>query len=150
MEGMISKDLLPIQTEYYATYGMQWRMDRWSTGLITKLLEITHGQWLYRNVVVHDTTAGRLALARKEEILAQIEEQMAKGGDDLLESEQYLMEVNLDGIDESHGTHHEYWLLAIRAARIAGALAREQDGRPAGRGVQRRSVSRPRDGHDYG
>lgn len=150
MEGMIATSLLPLQKEYYAMHGMQWRIGRWASGLITKLLEITHGQWLYRNVVVHDSTAGRLALTRKEEILSQIEEQMARGGDDLLESEQYLMEVNLDGIDECHGHHHEYWLLAIQAARIAGALAREQDGRPAGRGVRRRSVARPRDGQDYG
>ena len=150
MEGMISKEMLPIQREYYAIHGMQWKLDQWARGLITKLLEVTHGQWLYRNVVVHDATAGRLALTRKEEILSQIEEQMARGGEDLLEADQYLMEVNLDGIDGVHGAHHEYWLLAIRSARIASALAREQDGRPAGRGVRRRSVSRPGDSHDYG
>ena len=122
--------------------GMKW--------LITKLLEVTHGQWLYRNVVVHDATAGRLALTRKEEILSHIEEQMTRGGEDLLEADQYLMEVNLDGIDEMQGSHLEYWLLAIRSARVASALAREHDGRPAGRGVSRRSVSRPGDSHDYG
>lgn len=150
MEGMISKDILPIQKEYYALHGMQWRLDRWSRGLITKLLEVTHGQGLYRNVVVHDATAGRLALTRKEEILSHIEEQMIRGGEDLLEADQYLMEVNLDGIDEVQGSHLEYWLLAIRSTRVASALAREHDGRPAGRGVRRRSVSRPGDSHDYG
>ena len=89
-------------------------------------------------------------MTRKEEILSHIEEQMIRGGEDLLEADQYLMEVNLDGIDEMQGSHLEYWLLAIRSARVASALAREQDGRPAGRGVRRRSVSRPGDSHDYG
>lgn len=28
-------------------------VDKWATGLIIKLLELTHRQWLYRNVVVH-------------------------------------------------------------------------------------------------
>ena len=82
--------------------------------------------------------------------MSQIEEQMTRGGEDLLDEDQYLMEVNLDDIDESRGTQQEYWLLAIRAARIAGALGREQDGRPAGRGVRRRAAAHPMDGHDYG
>jgi hypothetical protein len=38
----------------------------WSVGLVTKLLEVTHGQWLYRNVHVHDRVTGERLLPRKE------------------------------------------------------------------------------------
>ena len=127
MEGMISRGILEVQREHYALSGSQWRLEKWATGLVIKLMEITHGQWLYRNVVVHDATDGRLSLIRKEDILAQIEEQLAMGGEDLLDEDQYLMEVNLDGLEDSNGSRHEYWLLAIRSARVASAIAREQD-----------------------
>jgi hypothetical protein len=68
---------------------------------------------------------GRLAITRKEDIEAQIEEQLARGGEDLLEEDQYLMEVNLGALQESNGEQHEYWLLAIRAAWIAGRISCE-------------------------
>ena len=90
--------------------------------LVVRLLEVTHGQWLYRNVVVHDPVGGTKASIRKEDICAQIEEQLQRGGEGLLDEDAYLMEVNLDDLAETSGERHEYWLLAIRAARIAGQL----------------------------
>jgi hypothetical protein len=97
-------------------------IERWSTGLITKLLEVTHGQWLYRNVQVHDTVSGELASLRKEEIQMEIEKQQELGGDGLLEEDKYLLEVNLDDLENTSGEQQEYWLLAIRAAREARRL----------------------------
>ena len=40
----------------------------WTKGLIVRLIEITHGQWLYQNVQVHDTVTGLHATRRKEEL----------------------------------------------------------------------------------
>jgi hypothetical protein len=47
---------------------------RWTKGLVLKLLEATHGQWLYRNVKIHDEVPGTLAMTSKEEIQRQIED----------------------------------------------------------------------------
>ncbi len=47
LEGMISKEITGIQQHYYALNGMQMSLEKWSSGLITRLLEITHGQWIY-------------------------------------------------------------------------------------------------------
>ena len=41
-----------------------------------KLLEATHGQWLYRNVVVHDIVGGLEAVKRKQELQSEIERQV--------------------------------------------------------------------------
>ena len=79
MEGMTSKEILIIQQEY-----MDLRGDRgtpttptyWSKGLIVHLIEIKHGQWLYRNVYVHDTVTGLHATRRKEESQKEIEDQI--------------------------------------------------------------------------
>jgi hypothetical protein len=55
-------------------------VDNWSAGLVMKLLEVIHGQWLYRNVHVHDIFTGERARMRKEEILNELEYQIALGG----------------------------------------------------------------------
>jgi len=90
--------------------------------LITKLLEVTHGQWLYQNIQVHDKVAGTLATLRKEEIQMEIEEQQALGTDGLLDEDCHLGECNLGDLEDTSGIKETYWLLAIKAAREAGRL----------------------------
>ena len=135
MEGMVSQRIIDIQEEYFALRGTSWKLDKWASGLVIRLLEVTHGQWLYRNVMVHDATTGHLAMAKKEEIAAKIVEQYDLGVGDMLAEDQYLLEVNLRDLQESTGEQHEYWLLAIQAAWVAGEIARGR---------------LPTDGTDYG
>ena len=73
LEGMILAEITTIQRQYMAVNGSRMSLDKWCTGLITRLLEITHGQWLYRNYIVHDPVSGTIATAKKEELLAEIE-----------------------------------------------------------------------------
>jgi len=42
MEGMISKEFVKLQREYFIACGYMMSIERWSSGLITRLLEITH------------------------------------------------------------------------------------------------------------
>ena len=103
MEGMISKEIVEIQSDHNTMAGSKLGIDTWSRGLITKLLETTHGQWLYRNVVVHDRKSGAAATKRKEEIQMEIEKQQELGEDGLLDSDKYLMEVNLNNLETTSG-----------------------------------------------
>jgi hypothetical protein len=98
---------------------------KWTSGLITWLLEITHGQWMYRNYIVHDPVLGTLGTARKEELLLEIERQKELGDADLLEEDKYLAEVNLEEMAMVSGGRQHYWLLAIQTAQNA-KLLREQ------------------------
>jgi hypothetical protein len=50
MEGMISKRIRGIQALHSKVEGTTISPEQWATGLVIKLLEITHGQWLYRCV----------------------------------------------------------------------------------------------------
>jgi hypothetical protein len=92
-------------------------LDKWCTGLITRLLEITHGQWVYRNYIVNDPVSGTIATAKKEEVLVEIERQRELGGSGLFEEDKYLAEVNLEEMATSSGEWQHYWLLAIQTAR---------------------------------
>ena len=68
MEGMVSKELIKIQTTYYETHGGKYTPTSWVRQLVIQLLEITHGQWLYRNVQVHDNVSGIVVTERKQKI----------------------------------------------------------------------------------
>jgi hypothetical protein len=117
LEGMISTEVSAIQRQYMTVNGSRMSLDKWCAGLITRLLEITHGQWIYRNYIVHDPISGTLATAKKEELLAEIERQRELSDNGLLEEDKYLAEVNLEDMATSSGERQHYWLLAIQTAR---------------------------------
>ena len=81
MEGMISKEMLVIQQRHLTQIvtGSTWTISAWAKGLVVKLLETTHGQWLYRNVHVHDTITSNHAVCRKEAIRREIRMQLDMG-----------------------------------------------------------------------
>ena len=122
MEGMVAKEMRQIQDTYSKVEGSAISLVSWTTGLVIKLLEITHGQWLYRNIQVHDKVSGTLATLRKEEIQMEIEEQQALGSEGLMEEDCHLGECNLGDLEDTSGITETYWLLAIKAAREAGRL----------------------------
>jgi hypothetical protein len=72
LEGMISKEITVIQRLFYALNRSHLSLKKWFSRLITGLMEITHGQWLYRNYIVHDLVYGTIATARNENLLLEI------------------------------------------------------------------------------
>ena len=67
------------------------------------LMQNTHGQWLYRNVQIHDMVLGTQAALRKEAIQKEIEEQMELGDAGLLEEDNWVLEVNLGNLENTQG-----------------------------------------------
>jgi hypothetical protein len=126
MEGMVCKQARVLPSLYHFRAGTSVLPERWATGLIQKLMEATHGQWLYRNVQLHDEAAGTQATLRKEAIQKEIKEQLETGGDGLFEEDQWMMEVNLGDMEKTSGEQEQYWLLAIKAAREAICLQRQR------------------------
>ena len=122
MEGMIGRRIREIQAAFAVTNGSRITPDQWASGVVIKLLEATHGQWLYRCIQVHNRVQGTTATQRKEDLQREIEEQQDQGFDGLLEEDQFLREVNLEDLESTSGERQEYWLVAVRAAREAGLL----------------------------
>ncbi len=98
---------------------------RWISGLITQLLQVTHTQWIYQCVLVHNPTTGMLVSAQKEELLKEIEHQLSLGPESLAEKDRFLLECNFDSIITTNGDHQEYWLLAFQASREASRIHTE-------------------------
>jgi hypothetical protein len=116
MEGMVCCRARDIKIIYSTVEGSSIPPLDWTEGLVIKLLEATHGQWLYWCVQIHDNATGTRVMACKKEILQEIERQLELGMEDLLDEDQYLAEINLDDLESSSGERQEYWLLAIHAA----------------------------------
>ncbi len=103
MEGMIYRQAWDVQDAYSSVEGSNISSCQWAQGLVVKLLETTHGQWLYWSVQVHDKVAGTCIIACKEEIQHEIERQLELGTEDLLDVDQYLAEVNTGDLESGSG-----------------------------------------------
>jgi len=123
--GMVSHKLLTIQSTHLHTAETSHQSTRWIAGLITQLLQVTHTQWIYRCVLVHDRNTGILISTHKAALLEEIEHQLSLGPEDLAEEDRFLLECNFDDITTTTGEAQGYWLLGIQAAREASRLRRE-------------------------
>mgnify|MGYP006897671822 CR=1 FL=1 len=54
MMGMLSKQMAAVQSTYLLQHQSARPVLKWLSGLITQLLQVTHCQWIYRCVLVHD------------------------------------------------------------------------------------------------
>ena len=87
MEGMICKEIRRIQRIHAGLQASRLSAAKWGVGLVAKLLEVTHGQWLYRNIQVHDKISGTLVTLRKEELQLEIEQLQELGTAGLLDED---------------------------------------------------------------
>ncbi len=74
--GMVSKKLLPIQSAFSHSSISSSNATRWISGLITQLLQVTHTQWIYQCILVHDCMTGRIISAHKKNLLKEVEHQL--------------------------------------------------------------------------
>ena len=123
MEGMFSGHMVCIQKDYHQWSGDGLSAKVWAGQLVVRLLEITHAQWVYRKIQVHDETRGTLRMAQKEQLLQEIEEEMELGFEGFLDMDRSLASVALEDLEHSGGQSQEYWLAAERAAQAASEIA---------------------------
>ncbi len=76
MEGTLLKKLVGLQADYRAQTGEGRNVLSWAKQLVIPLLEVTHVQWIYRNIQVHDETQGTLRTQEKEMLQWEIEVEM--------------------------------------------------------------------------
>jgi hypothetical protein len=111
--GIVSKKLLQIQSAHLSQCNSGRTAKKWISGFITKLLQEMHSQWIYRCVLVHDRTMGTLISAHKDELLKEIDHQLALGPEGLAEEDRFLLECNFEDMVSTNWEQQEYWLLAI-------------------------------------
>ena len=94
----------------------------WTEQFISKLLQITHSQWIYCNVLLHDRRQGYLHTKSAEKIMWEIESLSSLAPEDVPEASRFLLEINFTELSKFHIETQKYWTLAMTAACTAQEL----------------------------
>ena len=123
-EGRVSRLFYRTQHFHLATSTTSYlNGDDWMKQFISRILRITHSQWIYRNLTLHDQARGHLRLKQRLDVLEQIEELMDMDPRDIPEDSKFLLEFDFDRLRTSDLENQQYWVFAVQAARKAGKRA---------------------------
>ncbi len=121
-EGYISAQFYNIQHFHLSMSSSYLNGLDWTKQFISKILQITHSQWIYRNISLHDKKQGYLQNKRSEDLLREILELLELSPDKVPEGSRFLLEVNFTELTSSHLETQRYWTLAVNAALTAKQL----------------------------
>jgi hypothetical protein len=124
LEGKISKQFYHIQQAYLAGSQSPMNGRDWVKSFISELLVISHTQWLFRNITLHDKRQGYIATTRRKELLTEIEKLHNTPIEDIPPESRFLLDCDLDELKASDNDYQEHWIDAILAARRAGLRLR--------------------------
>jgi len=120
MEGRISEHFYSIQNYYLSMSTSYLNGGDWMRKFITKLLHITHSQWIYRNFRLHDQKQGYLRLKDRISVLVEIETLADTAPEEVPPESKFLLEFDLDRLCDAPLENQQYWVHAMKAARCAG------------------------------
>ncbi len=124
LHGKLSVAIAKIQEIHCTLSSCCMTGDNWMKHIITKLLQVLHSQWLYRNFTLHDITRGYLRLQCRKEVLKEVDHLMDTNLDEIPQGSQYLLEIDFTSLYNASFERQSYWVLAMKAARWAGCRAK--------------------------
>ena len=124
-EGKVAERLKEMQEAYLLGAPTRMLIDTWMKGFIEQLLNVTHSQWIYRNITKHHHTNGTIKLAARRDVLKEIEQQLDQGLNNIPPECRWLLEIDPDTIYTRRLEDQQHWLDAVNAARSAGIHAAE-------------------------
>jgi len=139
LEGKVSKQFLVIQQRYLAGTSTKLNGKDWMNKFIANLLNISHTQWLFRNVTLHDKIHGFLVSARRQDFIKTIEKLHDLPPSDIPKESQFLLDCDIEELRSADPAYQEHWIAALQAARTAGLRLRRLQLR------QERQQNSPRD-----
>ncbi len=128
-EGYISSRIYNIQRFHLSSPNNFLNGSNWTKQFISKLLQITHSQWIYPNISLHNRRQGYLRNKQSEDLLQEITKLSDLSPNEVPESCQFLLEVNFTDLTSSHLETQRYWTLAMKAALTARQLERKRGAR---------------------
>ena len=149
MEGRVSTRFYDIQTVFLADSSGHLNGRDWVKGFISRLLQITHSQWLFRNITLHSREGGSMRKKKMEEMRSEAEILACVNPVALPEESRFLLELDGGRYVRGEGHYHDkvHWLSAMRAAVAAGrrrarVFRRRSAGAAAAAEMMRREASR--------
>jgi hypothetical protein len=118
-EGYISTHFYEIQTFHLAMSSSYLNGLDWTKQFITKILQITHSQWIYQNISLHNKCHGYLHHKKSGELMMEMESLANLAPEDVPEASRFLLEINFTELLKPHGKTQKHWTIAVNAALAA-------------------------------
>jgi hypothetical protein len=118
--GMVSMHIRPIQYSHLLASASMMNVDDWMGQFIGKLLHLTHGQWIYRNISKYHDKLGSIRKTERRDLLLEIDRLIHLSPDDIPEESKFLLEVDFARLRGGELTTQHYWVHAVKAAVLAG------------------------------
>jgi hypothetical protein len=122
-EGKISQSWGSLQLQHYQEQHSRRTVDKWTSGLVTQLLELTHGMWLHRNGVLHAVDSQGLPLQQAAELEAAIHVEFRKGTEGLARRDHHFIRRGRDDVFSMSVIDKRGWLRGIHLARESRTTA---------------------------
>ncbi len=119
MKGYISTHFYEIQSFHLAMSSSYLNGTDWAKQFISKLLHVTHSEWIFCDISLHDKINGYLHKKKSEEILLELESLAGTAPEDVPLESQFLLEINFSELSKFHTKSQKYWILAVNAALTA-------------------------------
>jgi hypothetical protein len=122
MEGHVSTHFYGIQTFHLAMSSSFLNGEDWTKQFISKILQITHSQWIFWNISLHDKAHGYLHNKKADKIMQQINILLDLAPEEVPKDSRFLLKINFSELSSYHLETQKYWMLAVDAALKAKEL----------------------------
>ena len=116
MEGKLSKEIFLLQKHTLSCSPSRLSIADWSKKLVSQILQISHAQCIFSNVLLHDTAEGYLRVKKRTEVLQEVDRLSQVDPILLPEGSKYLLEIDFSSLHRDSLETQSYWLLAMKAA----------------------------------
>lgn len=125
MEGRISTHFHRLQQLHLVGTSTYMTPRIWLKQFVSRILHITHSQWIFRNFMLHNSLQGYLHMNSRLELMAKIEELLETGEDEVPDDRRFLLDLELSEIEDMDFDAQNYWVQSVAAARTAKARGDE-------------------------
>jgi len=105
-----------MQAAYMEDQDSTYTVDHWMRDLIKHLLNLSHEQWLARNLMKHHHTKGMLAIQTREELHSELDKLLDKDIHNIPARDRWMLDLQESDIDEMSIRQLQYSVFALRAA----------------------------------
>ncbi len=119
MEGRISSHFYCLQFCHLIYARTSMTASSWVRTFISKLLHITHLQWIFCNFMLHEKTHGLLWMKERQAILLHIEALSLSDKNDLPDECLFLLKFDIGRLHQADYETQCYWVAAVVAACTA-------------------------------
>ena len=124
VEGRIASYWLQVMKPILTDSHLFLNVERWARQFMTRLLGITHKQWIFRNSKKHFRRLDGLTEAEHEEIFRKLERYSWWDPGDLLPKHRHLLEVDFEALAEGTAVERQFWIVSMESAVKAATRAR--------------------------